>query len=108
MKEMMPWMFALLALSTICWMIIQQAFFSRLSKIHPEVWEDLGRPALFFNSNMANGSAFLKYLWRRDYESLPDMQTVSLGRFLRWHLILHMIYFAVVLIAILSIVRLHK
>jgi hypothetical protein len=100
--------FPLLFVSCIGGMITQQIFLSRLRKLHTATWDQLGKPVIFLNSGMLNTGRFIRFMWRRDYEVLPDQKTVALGRFLRAFLIFYTILFAVIIVVFILAVKPHK
>jgi hypothetical protein len=61
--------------------------------LHHDTWEHLGRPVIFLNSGILNTFEFLRFMWRRKYESLPDAGTVRFGRFLRGFLLFYFVLF---------------
>lgn len=67
-------------------------FWSRLRKHHAVTWERLGCPVVFLSCGPVKFSRFLSFLWRKEYESLPDRDTVAFGRLSRslfiWSLVL--------------------
>lgn len=108
MTAMLPFLFGLLFVSCISGMIVQQIFLSRLRKLHTATWDQLGRPVIFLNSGMLNTGRFIRFMWRRDYEALPDQKTVALGRFLRAFLIFYTILFVLVVAFVLAVKQTHK
>jgi hypothetical protein len=108
MDKLYPYLFGILGLITIGGMAIQQAFFSRLRKLHTGIWDQLGKPVIFLNNGTQNGMAFVKFMWRREYESLPDRKTVAFGRFLRAYLLFYMIFFTLMVIGFILTVKPHK
>ena len=108
MEKLLPFAFVLLFAGCIGGMIAQQVFYSRLRKLHTATWEKLGKPVIILNNGTQNGMAFVKFMWRREYESLPDMKTIALGRFLRAYLLFYMIFFALMVIAFIFTVKPHK
>src|SRR5258708_19127842 len=96
MDTLMVILFPLLVVSCLGGMISQQCFLSRLRKLHPTTWDELGKHVLFLNSGLLNSIRFIKFMWHRRYESLPDGKTVAFGRFLRAYLIFYTILFVVI------------
>ena len=86
-------LFLVLMVSCIGGLVTQQVFLSRLRRLHHATWEHLGRPVIFLNSGMLNTIGFLRFMWRREYEGLPDSGTVAFGRFLRAFLIFYFVLF---------------
>ena len=101
-------LFGILAISCIGGLITEQIFFSRLRRLHHPVWEQLGRPVVFLNSGFMNVLSFLRYMWRREYESLNDSGSVSLGRFLRGLFLFYFIYFGLFVLGIAFTIVRHK
>ena len=108
MTALFPFLLALLFVSCISGMIIQQIFQSRLRKLHTATWDQLGKPVIFLNSGLLNTGRFIRFMWRRDYEALPDQKTVALGRFLRAFLIFYTILFAVIVVVFIMTLKPHK
>jgi hypothetical protein len=84
----------ILMVSCIGGLVTQQVFFSRLRRLHHSTWEHLGRPVVFLNSGLLNTIGFLRFMWRRDYESLTDTGTLAFARFLRGFLLFYFALFA--------------
>jgi hypothetical protein len=72
-------------------------FLREMRSRHPRVWESLGRPTLVMNNSISNGLAFLRFLWRRDYDALDDPEFARLGRQLRTFTFAYLILLAAVL-----------
>ena len=86
-------LFLVLAVSCLTGLVTQQMFLSRLRRLHHDTWEHLGRPVIFLNSGFLNTKDFLCFMWRREYEALPDAETVRFGRFLRAFLLFYFVLF---------------
>jgi hypothetical protein len=98
----------LLLVGCIGGMIIQQFFYSRLRKFHTATWEKLGKPVIILNAGMIGSIQFIKFLWRRDYESLPDKKTVAFGRFLRAYFICYALLFALIILSLALMAKRHR
>jgi hypothetical protein len=79
-------LFAILSVSCVTGLIAQQMFLFRLRRLHHETWTHLGRPIGFLNT-----ADFLRFIWRREYESLSNFDTVRRGRFLRAFMLFYFI-----------------
>ena len=109
MTTLLPFLFVVLFVSAISGMIVQQVFMSRLRKLHTATWDQLGKPVIFLNSGFLNTCRLIRFMWRKDYEALPDQKTVALGRFLRAFLFFYTVLFAMIVVAfILTIKQSHK
>ena len=100
MEKLLPFAFVLLFAGCIGGMIAQQVFYSRLRKLHTATWEQLGKPVIILNAGMLGSILFIKFLWRRQYEALPDKKTVAFGRFLRAYLICYALLFALIILTL--------
>ncbi|MEY2563214.1 MAG: hypothetical protein QOH88_1407 [Verrucomicrobiota bacterium] len=98
-------LFLVLTVSCIGGLVSQQVFLSRLRRLHHSTWEHLGRPVIFLNSGMLNTAGFLRFMWRREYESLPDAGTVAFARFLRAFLIFYFVLFGLTILVFFSTMR---
>jgi hypothetical protein len=105
MTTLLPFLFVVLFVSCVSGMIVQQVFTSRLRKLHTETWVQLGKPVIFLNSGFLNTCRFIRFMWRKDYEALPDKKTVALGRFLRAFLIVYTIFFVMLVVIFLVTVN---
>ena len=101
-------LFVLLLVSGVSGLVVQQVFLSRLRKRHTRTWEQLGKPVIFLNSGALNTIDLLRFLWRRDYESLDDTKTVKLGRFLRGFLLFYFALFTLTVGVFVLMATLHK
>jgi len=97
MKTLVPYSFAVLFVSCFGGLIAIKTFQSRLRRLHTATWEQLGKPGVFLNNSPLNSIRFLRFMWRKDYKSLPDKNTVTFGRMLRAFLIFYAILFPVIL-----------
>ena len=91
MKTIQIILFVPLLLSCVSGLVTQQLFLSRLRKKYTGTWEQLGKPVIFLNSGMLNTTNLLRFLWRKNYESLDDAKTIALGRFLRGFLLFYFV-----------------
>jgi hypothetical protein len=108
MEKLLPFAFVLLFVGCIGGMIIQQVFYSRLRRLHTATWEQLGKPVIILNAGMLGSIQFIKFLWRRDYESLPDRKTVAFARFLRAYLICYAVFFALIILTLALTTKRHR
>ena len=65
----MFWVVAILGLS---WVVMMYFVFERMKWRHPEQYEALGEPDLFWNNSMKSSTAALRFLVRRDHKGLND------------------------------------
>ena len=79
----------ILMVSGVIGFVVQQIFLSRLRKIHTGTQDQSGKPIIFVNRGKLNPIEYLRFIWRREYESLDNTKVVGLGRFLRGFLIFY-------------------
>jgi hypothetical protein len=99
MHALLPILFIALFVSTGIGFVLQHRFLSRLRTRHAQTWEALGRPTLFLNNSIGNSLAVLRFLWRREYQSLGDHRSVRLASFLRGYLAIHFLLFLFAVVA---------
>ena len=59
--------------------LITKIFLSRLRRLHTATWIHLGEPAVLMTT-----FKFLGFLWRKDFNLLPDEKIVVVGRAARF------------------------
>jgi hypothetical protein len=84
----------------IVWAAIMARMFRRLSNDHPEAYEAMGRPTLFWNYSTRSGWLFMRFLLRRKYVALGDERLEQLGHFMFGFGIAYLLLFAVLSIVI--------
>jgi len=67
----------------------------RLRRRHTGAWEALGRPT-WVNYYRSSTFSFLRFLWRREYRSLPDEQTIRFAAFVRGSFVASLVVYVVV------------
>jgi hypothetical protein len=75
--------FAIQALGTLAYLVQAGRLMSRLESRHSQVHESLGSPSLILNNRPRNNMLVLRWLWRREFESLDDAGTVVLAKRVR-------------------------
>jgi len=79
------------------WIVIGYVMKSRIYSIlrdkFPEIWESLGRPALFFNTSFTTLRAVRHFFRQRDYEKTGDEEFIDLCIRLRRLQLAYIIYF---------------
>jgi hypothetical protein len=78
--------------------VLHVRFLRALRSRHESVWEALGSPTPFANNSMSNSLAVIRYLWRKDYETIDDPAFVSLARMLRIFSIAYLIFFVAIFV----------
>jgi len=74
------------AIYLVC-VVLGDVLLWRLRRRHPETWETLGCPSYIFGYRISESVAVLRFLWRREYRSLPDERSIRLAVFVRGFLI---------------------
>jgi hypothetical protein len=81
MHTLLHMMFLLLATCGIVGFILQSLLFLRLRQRHTEVWQTLGQPGIFGQGGSV--VSVVRFLWRREYRSFSDVQSVRLAGLFR-------------------------
>lgn len=104
MSSIVVLLFVLLLCGTVKHLLLVHRLFSRLSKSHPDVWRQLGEPALVSNSTPRNNMLFLGWLWRKDYQRLSRApQDVILAARVRALLVALILSFAALVVVLLRV-----
>ena len=98
MHALLPILFIALFVSAGIGFVLQHTFLLRLRTRHAQTWEALGCPTLFVNNSVGNSLAVFRFLWRRQYQSLGDQQSVRLASFLRGYLVVYFVLFMFVVV----------
>jgi hypothetical protein len=69
-------LFGVQATGTLAYLFLISRMFSRLEVHYGDVYETLGRPGLFLNNTHRNNVVVLGWLWRKEFLSLSDAETV--------------------------------
>jgi hypothetical protein len=75
--------FVLQTVGTVAYLVQTSRLLRRLESNHPEIHKSLGDPQLVANNTPRNNMLLLRWLWRRDYQSIGDAATVSLASIVR-------------------------
>ena len=70
-------LFAALVIGIVVYLIQMARLLGRLGKRHPQVYESLGSPSLLLNNTPRNNLLVLGWLWRSEFDSLGDADTIS-------------------------------
>ena len=73
--------------------MVAKIFLSRLMRLHPAIWVKLGKPHV-----MMKTFKYFGYLWRKDFNSLPDDKIVVVGRAVRFFTLLQFVLFIFMLV----------
>ncbi len=81
-------------LNTVVGFILTGRTLNMLRDRHASVWSELGSPTLVIGNSPAAMSAFLRFLWRRNYLPLADEGfSTNCNRLLLIHVV-HLLIFA--------------
>lgn len=94
-------LFATLFGMVLVWFVLVKLLFNRLEAAHPQKYEAMGRPSLFFRNSPAGVWAMLKFLVAREHRALGDSYLSKLSDGM---LIFFLVYLAVFLGLALGII----
>lgn len=72
MGQIFPVLFGLMMVMGLTWLVLLKAIFSCLEKHHPEKYEEMGKPSLFWNNSMKTGYTTLKFISKREHKTLGN------------------------------------
>lgn len=93
--ELFLTLFGLVTLSTLFWLYLCARMHKLLKVHHPDVYEELGRPALLTNNTLQNGIRFFRFLFTRQWAKLGDATIESHGQFMLRYIAFHAVLFGV-------------
>ncbi len=74
--------FFILFAMAITWLVLLRTLFARLERRHPEEFEEMGKPRVFWNNSAKNSWAMLGFLFRREHRGLGDPALSRLSDFM--------------------------
>ena len=77
----------------VAWFFMLARLFAHLSKDHPAKYEAMGRPGLFWRSNISNQLAATKFLFLREHRALGDSKLSKLSDRMLLFLAVYIIFF---------------
>jgi hypothetical protein len=90
-------LFGVQAAGTLAYLFLMSRMFSRLEVHHGDVYETLGRPGILLNNTLRNNVVVLGWLWRKEFLSLSDAETVRGASVVRALLVWLAVNFAILL-----------
>jgi len=84
-------------LGTVAYLICAGRLLRRLEVHHPAVHESLGRPLLIAHNTPRNNVLFLRWLWNRDFDVLPNSDSIALAKLVRSQLVCLLAGFALLI-----------
>jgi hypothetical protein len=103
----LPFFFGLMLAMVIVWFVLIRRLFNLLRNDHPMAYEKLGSPTLFYNNSIKNNSLFLRFLLRKEFESLNDPTLSNLCRIMRLYLAVYLVLFLIFAGLILAVIFEH-
>ena len=82
-QQMFPVFLGLLLVATIAWFFLSNRLYNTLQQAHPRIYEILDRPKLFMKKSLATNFRVLRFLLKRDYETIEDQAVIRLCQGLR-------------------------
>ena len=98
----LPIIFAFLVMQLVVGFYLHHSLLSQLKAKHADKWRELGSPTLIMNNSIKNNIAVLRFLIKREYLKLDDMELSKTSRLL---LILDCIYIGTFFILIVNVLN---
>lgn len=86
-------LFSLLMAMVVVWFGLILWTFRRLRTKHPETYEAIGSPSLFWNNSMRNNWMFLKFLYGSEWLRLSDRPLSLVARMMQVLLVAYIVVF---------------
>lgn len=100
MSELFPIMFGILFCSVFVWFFLCFRIFKILEIRHPAKYEAMGKPSLIMNNSFSNNIAFMKFLFKREWDALNDPGLASLSKFMMVFFIIYTLGFFTLFISV--------
>lgn len=85
--------FGSLCLSVLVWFVVASRLFRLLRSDHPNAYEALGSPSLFYNNSIRHSWLGLKFLFSGAYRELDDRRVTKICNFMRVFFVVYTILF---------------
>ena len=96
----MPLFFVLFA-SVFVWFGLVSQLYKILATDHPQKYEEMGKPTLFWNNSPKSGWLLVKFIMKREYRGLGNQKLVKLGNFMFNFFVAYGILFSILFVAVL-------
>ena len=90
-------------MAVFVWFWLCVKLFNSLKVRHPETYKSLGSPGLFTNNTLSNNIAFLRFLFKREWQHLGDKGIGKLGNIMLSFIILYSFLFIVFIYMVLNV-----
>jgi hypothetical protein len=91
-------LFGFQAVGTILYLALVRRLLVHLETNHAATWRQLGEPSLFLNNTLRNNLLLLRYLWDKEYLSLPDAGSIQQASRVRTLLLVLLTTFGILII----------
>lgn len=93
-------LFFILFASVFVWFGMVSRLYKTLESEHPDIYEDMGKPTLFWNNSPRSAVVLVKFIMRKKYIHLGNMNLTRLGNFMYWFFIAYLLLFSVLFISV--------
>ena len=97
-------LFGMLFASVIVWFVLVSKLYKTLESEHPQKYEEMGRPTLFWNNSPRSGWVLVKFIMKKEYFGLKNQKLVKLGNFMFGFFIAYGILFGVLFVSVLIMI----
>ncbi|KPK54328.1 MAG: hypothetical protein AMJ84_01480 [Acidithiobacillales bacterium SM23_46] len=98
-----PLFFVLFA-SVFVWFGLTSRLYKILATDHPQKYEAMGKPTLFWNNSPRSGWLLVKFIMTREYLALGNQRLVKLGNFMFGFFVVYGVLFSVLFVAVLWVI----
>jgi len=103
MAFFMPLFFILFA-SVFVWFGMVSRLYKTLESEHPDKYEEMGKPTLFWNNSPRSAIILVRFILKREFISLGNMKLTKLGNYMYWFFIVYVVLFSVLFISVFSMI----
>ena len=98
-------LFRILFASVFVWFILIAKLYKILAVDHPQTYEGMGKPTLFWKNSPRSAWVLMKFVFKREYLTLRNEKLAKLGNFMFLFSVGYLILFAVLFVLALLILR---
>ena len=97
-------LFFILFASVFVWFGLVSRLYKILATDHPQKYEEMGKPTLFWNNSPRSGWLLVKFIMKREYLGLRNQKLAKLGNFMFGFFVVYGILFGILIVSILSMI----
>jgi len=95
-------LFFILFASVFVWFGMVSRFYKTLESEHPDKYEEMGKPTLFWNNSPRSAFVLVRFILTKEFIRLGNMKLTRLGNYMYWFFIAYLVLFSVLFVSVFS------